>query len=313
MRRYPRLSFENIRTLSVRERKNLVTIENMARPGGAPEPIWQTPELERLLTCIVSARTRHRPVIWSMGAHVIKNGLSRYVIDLVEQGWVTHVAGNGATSIHDFELAYLGGTSEDVATSIEDGTFGMWEETGRWMNQAVQQAAERGTGYGEGIAAYIKRHPERFPYAEDCVMARTARAGRPYTCHLSLGTDIIHQHPHADFGALAHCSGLDFERFCRTVIDLDGGVFLNFGSAVSGPLIFLRAFSLAYHLGHSVRPLAAANFDLRSETGAPSRARAELLDPVGKVGGEAWHFTVAHEVSIPNLHWRLSALKEGAR
>jgi hypothetical protein len=283
----------------------------MARPGKEPDPIGMVSELDQLVTCIEAARRDLRPVIWSMGAHVIKNGLSRYVIDLVEHEWITHVAGNGATTIHDFELAYLGGTSEDVATAIEDGTFGMWEETGLWMNMAIQQASDHHQGYGDGIAAYIQQHPERFPYAEDCVIARTVAAGRPYTCHLSLGTDIIHKHPRVDFGALAYCSGVDFERFCRTVIDLDGGVFLNFGSAVSGPLIFLRALSTAYHLGHAVRPLAAANFDLRPESDIPSRARIDLLDPVAKLGGRAWHFTLPHEASIPSLHWRLVGRKEG--
>ncbi len=313
MRHYPRLAFDDVKTSSVAHRTNLVTLANMARPGEETEPLWQAPGFTDLVSSIVEARRRDRPVIWSMGAHVVKNGLSRYVIELVERGWVTHVAGNGATTIHDFELAYLGGTSEDVATAIEDGTFGMWEETGRWMNAAIQAAADRGQGYGEGIASYVRDRPARFPYVHDCIIARTVAAGRPYTCHLTLGTDIIHQHPSVDFGALAYCSGRDFERFCQTVMDLDGGVVLNFGSAVSGPLIFLRALSLAHHLGRPVRPLAAANFDLRPEPVAPSRARSDFLEPVIGLGGLGWSFTVSHEASIPSLYRHLIRHEEGRR
>ncbi len=313
MQHYPRLAFDDVKTFSVRGRTNLVTLANMGRPGEESEPLWQAPGFSDLMDAIVEARRRDRPVIWSMGAHVVKNGLSRYVIELVDQGWVTHVAGNGATTIHDFELAYLGGTSEDVATAIEDGSFGMWEETGRWMNAAIQTAADRGQGYGEGIAAYMQARPARFLHLQDCIIARTVAAGRPYTCHLTLGADIIHQHPSVDFGALAYCSGRDFERFCRTVTALEGGVVLNFGSAVSGPLIFLRALSLAHHLGHSVRPLAAANFDLRPESVAPSRARSDLLEPVIGLGGQGWHFTVPHEASIPSLYRHLVERGEGDR
>lgn len=318
MRHYPRLSLDAIRTLSVHDRKNLVTIANMARPGTERDPLWTSDAIKRLVDSIVQSRRHHRPVIWSMGAHVIKNGLARYIIALVERGWITHVAGNGAASIHDFELAYLGGTSEDVATAIEDGTFGMWEETGRWMNEAFKEAANQGQGYGAGLAAYIEHHPERFPYATDCVIARVIQAGRPYTSHISLGTDIIHQHPTADFGALAYCSGVDFQTFCETVGQLDGGVILNFGSAVSGPLVFLRALSVAYNQGHRVCPRAAANFDLQPEAGIRGvgregmlpRTRTDFLDPVERLGGASWNFTVPHDVSIPSLFRHLVEAEE---
>lgn len=319
MRHYPRLSLDAIHTLSVYDRTNLVTTANMARPGTEEEPLWTSEAMQQLVAAIVAARREDRPVIWSMGAHVIKNGLARYVISLVERGWVTHVAGNGAASIHDFELAYLGGTSEDVATAIEDGTFGMWEETGRWMNQALNEAADGGQGYGAGLASYIARHPDRFPYAEDCVIARVIQAGRPYTSHISLGTDIIHQHPSADFGALAYCSAVDFESFCRTVSQLDGGVILNFGSAVSGPLLFLRALSVAYNRGQRVCPRAAANFDLQPEVGVRGvgpeqilpRTRTDFLDPVERLGGSSWNFTLPHDVSIPSLFRHLLEVEEG--
>ncbi|HOJ11096.1 MAG TPA: hypothetical protein PK733_10955, partial [Clostridiales bacterium] len=164
------IDFSNIRTYPVKERVNLVTIDNMARPGIDEVPEWFNRNFEELVDKIVQARRLRRPVIWSMGAHVIKNGMSRYLIELIKRGLITHVSGNGAGSIHDFELAFNGGTSEDVPAAIEDGSFGMWEETGRWMNEALQEGAGKGLGYGESLAIYIDKNHEKFPYKEDCVL-----------------------------------------------------------------------------------------------------------------------------------------------
>ena len=137
-----------------------------------------------------------------MGAHVIKCGLSRFLIALLREGIVTHISSNGAGSIHDFELCYNGGTSEDVPTAIEDGSFGMWEETGAWMNEAIQAGAKAGLGYGEALGRYIDENPEKFPHREDCVLWNAYRLGIPATYHIALGTDIIHQHPSVDFAAI---------------------------------------------------------------------------------------------------------------
>ena len=314
--KFPRLALDNVRTFSVTQRKNLVTIDNMAQPDQDSPAVWNSPELSILAELIMEARRNDRPVVWSMGAHVIKNGLSRYIIRLIDLGIITHVMGNGAASIHDFELAFLGGTSEDVAQSIEDGSFGMWEETGRWMNEALHIGAQRDLGYGESLALYIQNHSDRFPFADDCVIARTIAKGQLYTCHISLGTDIIHQHPTVDFSDLAYCSGLDFKQMCLTIQKLDGGIFLNFGSAVSGPSLFLRGLALSYNLGYQVVPLAVANFDIQPEQGirrgphgsVMPRSRRELLNPVEMLGGQAYHFTITHEVSIPNLYTLLLKL-----
>lgn len=171
--RVPKLSFEGIKTNSVQTRTNLVTIQNMAKPYADDPPSWSAPKaFEELADRVLQMRKEGKPVIWSMGAHVIKNGLSRYIIELVKEGILTHVSGNGATSIHDFELAYIGETSEDVARSIEDGSFGVWEETGRYMNEAIRNGAARGLGYGESLYAYLLAHPERFPHYDDCVLAQ---------------------------------------------------------------------------------------------------------------------------------------------
>lgn len=305
------LLFDGIQTNSVFTRTNLVTIDNMQKPGMIPHD-WDQAGFNDLVEAIVTARKHGRPVVWSMGAHVIKNGLSRYIIELVRNGILTHVSGNGASSIHDFELAFLGETSEDVANSIEDGSFGMWEETGRYMNEAIQNGVLKGLGYGASLAEYALLHPETFPYLDDCVFAQTTRMQVPYTCHISIGTDIIHQHPVVDFAALGVASGRDFETFCRTIQNLQGGVFLNFGSAVSGPLLFLRALAAAHNLGFAVNDFVVANFDIRPLTAAnfvtnrvPSWAGLVFLDMPRQLGARGYHFHGMHQVTIPSLYERL--------
>ena len=231
----PPFAFDKIKTYDAHDRTNLVTIESMFRPGVDPVPEWTDDGFDELVDRVAAARKNGRPVVFSMGAHVIKNNMSLYLIDLMEKGIITHIAGNGACSIHDFELAYLGGTSEDVPTAIEDGSFGMWEQTGRWMNEAIQQGAAVDYGYGESLARYIDAHKECFPYREQCVLYKAWTFGIPATYHIALGTDIIHQHPIVDFGAIGVASGRDFHTMCNAISQLDGGVYLNFGSAVIGP------------------------------------------------------------------------------
>lgn len=310
------LDFSNIRTYSVKERKNLVTIENMAKPGIDEVPEWGGEDFDALTDRIVEARLLGKPVIWSMGAHVIKNGLSRYIIELMKRGLVTHVSGNGAGSIHDFELAFNGGTSEDVPAAIEDGSFGMWEETGCWMNEALKAGAKMGMGYGESLAVYIDGHPGRFPYREDCVLYQAYKKGIPATYHIALGTDIIHQHPTADFAAIGTTSGVDFHKICYSVSRLDRGVFLNFGSGVIGPEVFLKALSISRNLGYETYNITTANFDLidlgdyRSKIGYSDphyyyRPRKNIVNRPTSMGGKGWHFCGDHRETIPNLYKEL--------
>ena len=308
-----------ITTYSVRSRRNLVTIENMAQPGITAIPEWDHPEFADLVERIVTARRNGRQVIWFQGAHVLKCGLSRYVIDLVKRGFVTHVAGNGATSIHDFELAFLGGTSEDVPTAIENGSFGMWEETGRWMNEAIRNGYAQGLGYGESLAFYIREHPERFPYADDCILAQAFQVGVPATYHVTIGTDIIHQHPEADFAAIGGASGRDFLRFSQAVTQLEGGVFLNFGSAVTGAEVFLKGLSIARNLGYKVENLTTANFDIvplgdyKAKVDADNphyyyRPRKNIVNRPTSLGGRGFHLEGFHQQTIPNLWARVTSL-----
>ena len=231
-----------------------------------------------------------------------------------KKGIITHVAGNGACSIHDFELAYLGGTSEDVPTAIEDGSFGMWEQTGRWMNEAIQQGAAAGFGYGESLARYIDAHKERFPYREQCVLYKAWTFGIPATYHIALGTDIIHQHPIVDFGAIGVASGRDFHTMCNAIAQLDGGAYLNFGSAVIGPEVFLKALSISRNLGHPTFRITTADFDLkplgdyRCKIGYEDpnyyyRPRKNIVNRPVSCGGKGWHFVGDHKETIANL-WK---------
>lgn len=316
MRNTKQLSFENIRTYDASDRINLVRIDNLKRPGAYQPNPWGNADFDTLISRIRAARDGGREIILSMGAHVIKCGLSPYLIALMKAGYITHLSGNGACSIHDFELAYLGGTSEDVPTAIEDGSFGMWEQTGAWMNEALQAGAKNGWGYGESLARYIDANPDRFPYKDDCVLYQAWKLDIPATYHIALGTDIIHQHPSVDFGAIGTVSGIDFHKMCYSVAHLDGGVFMNFGSGVIGPEVFLKALSISRNLGFETFRITTANFDLidlgdyRCKIGYENpqyyyRPRKNIVNRPVSRGGLGWHFCGDHQDTIPTLYNKL--------
>lgn len=311
--KYNQLDFRSITTYSVIERTNLVTIDTQMNPADNKYERFEDRDFTTLIDKIITARKIGAPVILSMGAHVIKNNLSRYLIALMREGIITHISSNGAGSIHDFELAYNGGTSEDVKTAIEDGSFGMWEETGKWMNEAINKGAELGMGYGESLAVYIEQNPEMFPYKDDCVIYQAYKNNVMATYHIALGTDIIHQHPSCKMGAIGVTSGVDFKRICYSVAQMDKGVFLNFGSAVIGPEVFLKALSISRNLGYKVFDITTANFDLiklgdykkkltYDDYEYYYRPRKNIVNrPVSK-GGTGFHFSLDHKVSIPNIY-----------
>ncbi len=321
--RNPDFSFRKIKTYDFHDRRNLVIIESMLRPGVDPVPDWPQPkaagdyadqqaDFEELCDRVAEARRNARPVILSMGAHVIKNNLSLYLIELMRSGIVTHLSGNGACSIHDFELAALGGTSEDVPTAIEDGSFGMWEQTGGWMNAAIRKGAAAGFGYGESLARYIEAHPRKFPHRDVCVLYQAWKCGVPATYHIAMGTDIIHQHPTVDFGAIGTATGRDFHAMVNSVSQLDGGCFLNFGSGVIGPEVFLKALSISRNLGFPTFRITTADFDLKplgdyrckigySDPNYYYRPRKNIVNRPVSCGGKGWHFTGDHRETIPNL------------
>ena len=309
--------FSNTKTFSARERHNLVRIDNLCTPGAQEDNLFHSAEFDVLIEKLASARAAGHTITCFIGAHVIKCGLSRYLIWLMEHGYITHLASNGAGSIHDFELAYLGGTSEHVPTAIEDGSFGMWEETGRWMNEAIRDGAAKGYGYGQSLANYVERHKSRFPNLEDCVFYRAYEMGVPVTYHVTIGTDIIHQHPYADFAAIGQTSGVDFGYFCHSIAALEGGVHMNIGSAVTGAEVFLKALSIARNQGHPTRSITTANFDIiplgdyRTDISKDRydyyyRPRKNVMNRPTSQGGTGLYIYGNHMETIPSLYARLS-------
>jgi len=305
------IDFSKIKTYPIAQRKNLVKLKDLISPKASPPP-FDNPDLREVAERIVEARKKGRPVLWMMGAHVIKSGLSLIVIDLMRRGVITHVASNGAVTIHDFEIALIGETSEDVATSIEDGTFGMAEETGLLMNLAVQRGVHDGLGYGESLGRMIAED-ERFKFKEYSVLYHAYKLGIPFTVHVALGTDIIHQHPRCNFAVLGEATGRDFKTYVETVSNLEGGVFLNFGSAVIGPEVFLKALSIARNLGFKVEKFTTANFDLKpivdytrprskDDPDYYYRPLKNIVIRPPSMGGKGFHITGDHIVTIPNLH-----------
>lgn len=311
------VDFSKTKTFSAKDRHNLVRIDNLRTPGAQEDNLFNNEEFDILIQKLKEAKENGYTVTCFYGAHVIKCGLSRYLIWLVENGYISHLASNGAGSIHDFELAYLGGTSEHVPTAIEDGSFGMWEETGRWMNEAIQLGAKKGYGYGQSLAAYVDENPDKFPYRDDCVFYRAYKMGIPVTYHVTMGTDIIHQHPTVDFAALGATSGRDFNYICHSIMQLgDKGVHMNIGSSVTGAEVFLKALSIARNQGNPLQHITTANFDIiplgdyKSDVGKDTfeyyyRPRKNIINRPVSLGGTGLYICGNHEVTVPSLYARL--------
>ncbi len=282
-----------------------------------PQPFGD-PDLPALAEVLRKARRQGRPVLLMLGAHPIKLGLSRFLIDLVHRRLVTLVATNGAGLIHDFELALAGGTSEDVARWVRLGQFGLWRETAR-LNEVIREAARRGDGLGEAAGRAIDEG--RFPHRDLSVAAACWRAGVPLTCHVSVGCDITHALPNCDGAAWGAASYTDFLIFARAVEDLEGGAFLNVGSAVTGPEVFLKALSMARNVarqeGRPITRFTTAVFDLVPlppdyRAGPPGkdhplyyyRPWKTLLVRTVSGGGRSFSICGDHRQTIPAL-WHL--------
>ena len=311
------IDFTKTKTFSAADRFNLVRIDNLRTPGAQDDNLFSSPEFEILIEKLQKAKAEGRTITCFYGAHVIKCGLSRYLIWLMENGYITHLASNGAGSIHDFELAYLGGTSEHVPTAIEDGSFGMWEETGRWMTQAINEGAKKGIGYGESLYQYVNNNKSRFPNLDDCVFYRGWEMGIPVTYHVTIGTDIIDQHPNMNFAAKGQTSGVDFGLFCSSIASLDGGVHMNIGSAVSGAEVFLKALSIARNQGYPTFNITTANFDIiplgdyKSDISHDKydyyyRPRKNIINRPTSQGGTGLYIYGHHEETIPTMYAKLS-------
>ena len=254
-----------------------------------------------------------------MGAHVMRRGNSRYIIDLMERGVLTHLATNGAGAIHDFELALIGATLEDVERYIWDGKFGNWEETGHYINDAITRGYHDKIGFGEAIGRLIQNGEAgiKFPHREISMFAAAYRLGIPMTVHKGIGYDIIDQHPAADYAAMGYTTGEDFLCFAHSVSKLEGGVFLNLGSAVMGPEVYLKSLSMARNIaaqrGEEIRHFTTANFDLIEfsdfrEEGSPTdahyyhRPKKTILVRTVKDGGESYHISGDFDRTVPKLY-----------
>ena len=290
-------------------------------------------------------RVAGAPVILLMGAHVIKVGLSRFVIDLMERGIITHVGMNGAGPIHDFELALIGATTESVARYIQEGQFGLWDETG-WINDIVAEGVRDGLGYGEALGRAIQESgvrdqgsgvrsqlpvssfqfpslPSPFPHPDTSILAAGYRLRVPVTVHIGVGQDIIHEHPNCDGAALGEASYRDFLIFTQAVTQLQGGVMLNFGTAVMGPEVYLKALSMARNVAHQegrrINQFTTAVFDLvdlgddLSREASKSDARyyyrpfKTILVRTVQDGGESFYVKGDHRATMTTLYRQVCA------
>ena len=253
--------------------------------------------LRAVARAIVRAHRRGRPVIVGLGAHVTKVGLNPILVDLMERGIVTAVAMNGAVIIHDFELALMGHTSEEVEAEIDSGRFGMAEETGRILNEAIVRGIKDGQGLGEAIGHTINLHKKQFPYYRTSVLATGARLGLPVTVHVALGTDIIHMHPTADGAAIGAGSLLDFRKLAAVVSDMEGGVYLNLGSAVILPEVFLKTVTLGRNLGRPLTDITTVNMDFLPHY----RPLTNVVKRPTQKGGRGYSLIGHHEIMVPLL------------
>lgn len=295
----------SLQTYSLHDRHSKVRVEDFAqapRPGMTVKDLIASlpkqlagKDFPELIERIALAVENKRPVLVGLGAHVIKVGLNPLLIDLMQRGIISALALNGAGIIHDAEIAMVGRTSEEVGNVLGDGAFGAAHETGDVLNEAINRGAAAHLGLGEGVGAYLLRH--NFPYNDHSLLAQARKMDIPVTVHVAIGTDIIHIHPGADGAAIGQCSYHDFRVFCTLVSQLEGGVYLNLGSAVILPEVFLKALTVVRNQGYEVRNFTTANFDFirqyRPSTNVVHRPTLE--------GGKGFHFTGHHELMIPLL------------
>jgi hypothetical protein len=314
---YEEFDLTGVRTYPLASRKSKARHEDFGRawkPSSGLEgwiaslpKILAAADFSAVVDAVRAARRDGRVLLWGLGAHVIKTGLSPVVIDLMDRGFVSALALNGAGLIHDFEVALAGSTSEDVDAALGPGEFGMAEETGRELNQAIASGVGRGLGLGQSVALHLaERKP---PFANLSLLAAAARLDIPVTVHVGVGTDIIHMHPAASGEAIGAGSLRDFRYLASIVSKMAGGVYLNCGSAVMLPEVFLKAVSLARNRGIALDGLTTVNLDFvrqyRPETNVVRR-------PVAGIG-RGYSLTGHHEIMLPLIAAALIAGTKGAR
>jgi hypothetical protein len=304
--KFEQLKLDDVNLFPIDERDSLVRIENFPNPLRMSKeearklrdsfpPILAGLEIRSLIDSLRKAREQGTPRIWSMGAHAIKVGLSRHLIALLEAGYITHIAVNGAGIVHDTEIACFGHTSEDVSGTISCGKFAVTKETGEIINIAISRAQKEALGLGESLGENLRKMNP--PHVDACLSAACSRLGVPFTVHVAIGTDVFHIHPSIDPAALGDASHRDFRIFAASVSKLKGGVLVNLGSAVILPVIIEKAIALSQNLGYALSGFDGYNLDF-------IRHYRSNLNPVKRAiesGGHGGHITGHHELTIPLL------------
>jgi len=303
-KKYKPISLKDVKTCKLRSRKSKVQLDRVGKAfsGGSlksflsslPE-ILAVKDFRSVVDAVVKARKNDRPVILGMGAHPVKVGLSPIIINLMENRVITAVAMNGACIIHDFELSLMGHTSEDVDIELCKGTFGMAEETGRDLNRAIKAGVQKGFGIGKSVGEYILKSKAACKGLS--ILSAASQLNIPATVHVALGTDIIHMHPAADGRSIGEGSLRDFRLFSSVVSDLKGGVYINLGSAVIMPEVFLKAIAVTRNLKYDVRDFTTVNMDFIQHY----RARENVLRRPVLSGGRSYALTGHHEIMFPLL------------
>jgi len=312
---YPTFDRSQLKLLPLGERDHDMTLDDVLELNVTQDTCSKDEALEQVAERVAAARRRGSPVILMMGAHVIKRGLSRFVVDMMERGILTHVAMNGAGVIHDYELALIGATTESVARYIQEGQFGLWQETGQ-VNDIAAEAVASGLGLGEAAGRWIER--AALAHREVSILGAGYRLGVPVTAHLGIGQDITHEHPNCDGAALGAASYTDFLVLANTVSQLQGGVMLNVGTAVMGPEVYLKALSMARNAAHQkgqkINRFTTAVFDLldlgsdihteanKSDARYYFRPYKTILVRTVQDGGESFYIQGDHRETIPALY-----------
>jgi hypothetical protein len=306
------LSPRGLKTYSLQSRKNKVNIDNFAQIMGKEKSfasfvrslpsILAGSDFKELISLMGKAKRKKKAIIFGLGAHVIKVGLSPIIINLMEEGWITALALNGAGIIHDFEIAFSGQTSEDVQLQLKSGRFGMARETGQMLNDAINSAEKKGLGLGEAVGEMIAA--SRFPHKDLSLLAAAYVLNIPVTVHVAIGTDTIHFHPGVKGGAIGNASLKDFFLLCSLVEKLEnGGVFVNMGSAVILPEVFLKALSFVRNKGQLVDNFSTAVFDFIHHY----RPWENVVRRPHGNKGKGFYFIGHHEIMIPLLAASLKA------
>jgi deoxyhypusine synthase len=303
-RKYTPISFNKVNTCKLKTRKSKVQLDKLASPfaGGSfgdyldtlPD-ILAARDFRAVISAIVKARKAGRPVILGMGAHPIKVGLSPVIINLLENNIITALAMNGACIVHDFELSLMGQTSEDVDTELCKGTFGMAEETGAALNKSINTGVKKGQGIGVSVGESIMK--SKAAYKNLSLLAAAVRLNIPASVHVGIGTDIIHMHPRAKGASIGEGSMRDFKIFSSVIADLKGGVYINLGSAVIMPEVFLKAIAVTRNLKYKVRNFTTVNMDFIQHY----RCRENVLRRPVLSGGNSFALTGHHEIMFPLL------------